>query len=104
MPNNALQSYEVKSGDSIWKIAATYDGMENASNAEIQQLADEIIAANGLENGTAANNLAIGQALILPEMSDLDLSDPVLVADWGALDQNTSYRVSLRMNAPTLTL
>ncbi|MFA5592177.1 MAG: LysM peptidoglycan-binding domain-containing protein [Micavibrio sp.] len=94
------QDYEVKRGDSLWKIAKAHYGLDdNVSDpAEKQAIRRDIASAvekiahfNGLENGTDANNLRIGQALKLP---DSPLPGEEQTLDWAALDRDTAAKQS----------
>lgn len=54
--------YTVKSGDNLWKIARNQKGL--TKNSDIANYVQQIINANGLENG--GNRIYPGQQLILP--------------------------------------
>ncbi len=80
--------YEVQSGDSLWKIAEEFYGLESA--ADIQQAVAAIAHANGLQNGADANDIDIGQVLKLP---DSPVSEGKTL-DWAALDRDSGISIS----------
>lgn len=80
--------YEVQSGDNLWKIAKDYYGL--TKNAEIQQAAATIAKANGLDQGTRANHINVGDVLKLPD----NPNDPTAALNWGQLDKDPTIKKS----------
>ncbi|HEU4838768.1 MAG TPA: LysM peptidoglycan-binding domain-containing protein [Micavibrio sp.] len=77
--------YIVERGDSLWKIAKEYYGLNKP--AEIQRTVDYIASVNGLDEGTAANHIKTGQAIQLPDSPLAPEGTKRL--DWEALDAET---------------
>lgn len=77
--------YEVKKGDSLWKIAKEHYGLTD--NKAIQDAVDKIAFASGKGQGTDANRIHPGETLRLPDSPVKGENDSTL--DWKALDAET---------------
>jgi LysM repeat protein len=92
-PVNDFQEYTVEKGDNLWNIAKNYYGFGGGDDASIMEAVTKISIMNGLEEGTNANNLRIGQELKLPDSPSLsNWNDPDTSLDWVALDAQTASR------------
>lgn len=63
-PPPVISDYEVKRGDSLWKIAQSHYGLKSAS--EIQSAVETIAATNNM-TAAQARSLDIGQVIKLPD-------------------------------------
>lgn len=88
-----FQEYEVARGDNLWNIAKEHYGLGRGDDAAIMEAVTKISILNGLEQGTNANNLKIGQEIKLPDSPSLaNWNGPDNRLDWEALDAQTAAR------------
>jgi len=84
--------HTVANGENLWNIVKAHYNL--SSNADIQRYVDGVALANDLGNGTAANNIAPGKVLQLPNADTL--KDHVkLGLNWKALDAQTAARLAM---------
>ncbi|PZO82067.1 MAG: hypothetical protein DI626_10430 [Micavibrio aeruginosavorus] len=83
-------NHSIKKGDSLWKIAQEFYGLENPK--DIMRAVDHIARLNGMGDGTKANHLSIGQVIKLPDSPAAPQGTPQL--DWAALDTETKSGLS----------
>lgn len=94
-PENDFQEYNVGRGDNLWNIAKSHYGFGRGDDAAIMEAVTKISLLNGLEEGTDANNLKIGQPLKLPDSPSLtNWNAQGTRLDWDALDAQTAARKS----------
>lgn len=85
----AAALYEVKNGDNLWNIVRDHYGLKG--NAAIQRFVDAVAVANDLGQGTAANNIGLGDQITLPPREAIQ-GYTALALDWKALDAQTAAR------------
>lgn len=81
--------HEVRPGENLWNIVKTHYGL--TGNAAIQRMVDAVAVANELAQGTAANNVGIGDQIVLPPRETIE-GHTKLALDWRALDAETAAR------------
>jgi LysM repeat protein len=74
--------YDVKKGDSLWKIAKEHYGLTD--DKAIQDAVDKIAFTNGKGQGTDANRIHPGETLRIPDSPVKGENDSTL--NWKALD------------------
>lgn len=74
----------VQNGDNLWNIAKNEYGL--SSYKDIMRAVDHIAVANGLEQGTDANWIQIGQSINMPTAEQI--AQPINALDWNALSSD----------------
>jgi len=97
LPFEVVETHTVSRGDNLWNIVKDHYGL--TSNADIRQYVDDVAQANGM-SGTEANNIDIGDDIMLPAASTLGINTE-LAMDWRGMDAETAARMqdSFRLSA-----